>query len=353
MRTLLLLASILAGSSAPADRARPDAINTVLGDASWLAAHGETPRGAPDVERIRTHLLFVEARLRAVTPPDMGASARARRARLLDVLHAYADAGVFPQHDAGSGITARTPRFVDREGRICAVGHLVATTEGRAVAERIGAQHEYETIAEMDEPLLDAWANEHGLKRAELAMIQPAYAPPPPPRDRRVGITWNVRALMPIVACGVEMSDGNRLTFEPAGGGAEAGLGYELGHGVALMLSGGLTAHDAHASGVLTTVRTGLGALWTIEAGPDWIAPQIGLSAGLLLAATERTGIAATGYGSALVGARLRPLEWLAIDVTLALEGALPGAAFTDGVAWVTPSIALSLGESRPSYPSG
>ncbi len=341
------LSSILLSSS-PASRAPSEPVNAILGDASWVAAHGEAPNGAPDVDRIRTHLLFVEARLRAADVRRFEPAARRRRAHLLDVLHAYAEAGVFPQHDHPS-VRARIPRFVDTAGRLCAVGHLIAFTEGREVADRLGAVHEYERIMEIDEPLLDAWARAHGFTRLELAMIQPSYPPPPPPHSRR-GLAWSVRALMPIVVSDIEMADRNRLAFTPVGGGAEGSCGYQLDCGLALMLTGGLTAHDALTSGVLTTVRTALTGLWTIEVGSSSLVPEIGVSAGLLLAATDDTGLRATGFGNVLVGARFKLSRWMSIDAAIALEGALPGAAFANAIAWVTPSLALTLGEIDGGY---
>src|SRR5262249_19207898 len=69
----------------------------------------------------------------------------------------------------------RTPRFVDPQGRLCAVGFLIATTEGVAVARELGAHYEYARIADIDDPRLDGWADAHGLTRHDLATIRPQY----------------------------------------------------------------------------------------------------------------------------------------------------------------------------------
>ncbi|MGE5182583.1 MAG: hypothetical protein ACM31C_10995, partial [Acidobacteriota bacterium] len=104
-----------------------------------------------------------------------------RRAALVDVLRAYADRGVFPHLDAPG---PRTPRFIDPQGRLCAVGFLIASTDGEAVAKELGARYEYALVADIDDPRLDAWAAANGFTRQELAMIQPEYGFEPPPEVR-------------------------------------------------------------------------------------------------------------------------------------------------------------------------
>ncbi len=146
----------------------PDPVNSVIGDDSW------TSQEPPESEQVRiaTHVMFVADKLAAATP-DLAAGPAAERARLIDVLRGYAARGVFPQLDGPRA--HRVPRFVDPQGRLCAVGFLIATTEGAAVARDLGAHYEYARIADIDDPRLDAWAGAHGFTRHELAMIQPEY----------------------------------------------------------------------------------------------------------------------------------------------------------------------------------
>ena len=200
-RTLALLglfAALLAPHLARADAPTPHAgtINAIVGDASFLEAHGRAPTAEDDeLERIRTHLLWIEARLRETSTAHLGPELRARRARSLDVLHAYALAGEFPHHDAGAA-AGRRPRFIDAHGRICAVGRLIEASAGRALAEDVSARHELDYLSAMgDHAELMAWAAQSGFTLEELASIQPTYEwreprpepppviQPPPPRE--------------------------------------------------------------------------------------------------------------------------------------------------------------------------
>jgi len=87
-------------------------------------------------------------------------------------------AGVFPVNEKYPGI--RRPCFIDDHRNICAVGYLIEKTVGRAAAEDINSKHQYDYITDMQEPLIEQWANEFGLTLEECAMIQPSYGWMPP-----------------------------------------------------------------------------------------------------------------------------------------------------------------------------
>ena len=161
MRRIALLIALAACSTSA-----PQPVNSVIGDESWTLDRAP----ASEAERVATHLRYVADRLARV---DRGP----RRAALLGVLRGYADRGVFPKLDAPG---PRTPRFIDGAGNLCAVGFLIATTEGEAVARELGAKYEYARIRDIDDPRLDAWAAANGFTRDELAMIQPEYGFEPP-----------------------------------------------------------------------------------------------------------------------------------------------------------------------------
>lgn len=149
-------------------------VNAVLGDRSFVAAFGRAPTAGDDEQlRIRTHLAYVERRLRAADVSGLAPEARAERARLLDVLAVYRERGAFPRAFPATG--TRRPCFIDAEGRICAVGRLIEASEGRAAAEAIAEAHRYAYVAEMPVALLAGWAARSGFTLRELAMIQPAY----------------------------------------------------------------------------------------------------------------------------------------------------------------------------------
>lgn len=167
---LLVLALFSNANAATPDR---QAVNPVIGDLSYWVAEGKSPAHADEDLRVRSHLAFVEAHLRTVDAGHLPAGQRARRAFLLDLLHLYWTNGVFPRNHDHAG--ERRPCFIDRDGRICAVGFLVEQTAGCAVAEAINARHQYADLLDMRDSSLDAWIAESGLSRAECAMIQPAY----------------------------------------------------------------------------------------------------------------------------------------------------------------------------------
>jgi hypothetical protein len=146
-----------------------ETINPVIGDAALIAS-GSLKPFLTEQERIRTHLLYAEKLLRASSNAPL--SARSRRNELLDHLHDYAVAGVFPSNRDHVG---RKPCFIDDGGNICAVGYLVEKTAGREAAESINEQHQYDELLDMHDAALNAWAASTGFSLEELAMIQPTY----------------------------------------------------------------------------------------------------------------------------------------------------------------------------------
>jgi hypothetical protein len=151
-------------------------VNPVVGDASYVARFGHHPTAnTSDFERIQTHLAYAEQQLRQHTPAGLAADQRQHRAHLLDLLHAYWQAGIFPSNEALDG--QRHPCFIDRAGRICAVGYLVEQTAGRAVAEHLNTRFQYSELLAMHDPALSRWVGGSGLSLAECALIQPTYGP--------------------------------------------------------------------------------------------------------------------------------------------------------------------------------
>lgn len=161
----------------PCQAAEP--INAVIGDASFAHAFGDARPAAfaDETLRITTHLAYVETLLRQRDTSALSPAQQQARAANLDRLRAYREAGVFPRnHDFPD---RRRPCFIDRDGRICAVGYLVEQSAGRALAEAINARFQYALLAEMDDEALRAWAARSGLSLLELATIQPGYGPYP------------------------------------------------------------------------------------------------------------------------------------------------------------------------------
>jgi hypothetical protein len=162
-----------AAVSATAEATPVQPVNAVIGNESYRATFGEAPKaGTSEQLRLRTHLAYVEGLLRARDVSHLAPAQRERRAHLLDQLRAYRKRGVFPQNTYQRG---RTPVFIDAQGRLCAVGFLIAQSAGREAAERINERYRLDRIADMDAPAVEKWAERHGFTLRELAMIQPTY----------------------------------------------------------------------------------------------------------------------------------------------------------------------------------
>lgn len=176
----LLMGLFVFASLAPIAAQSPlQKVNAVLGDESFLTVFGEQPdETVNEVFRIQLHLAYVEEQLRSKNVSELNPTQQQNRARLLDLLHAYWTAGVFP-HNTQYPLERR-PCFIDQEGRLCAVGFLLAMTEGIDAANDINSRNQYAYVMDMNEPALLQWAEEYGLTVEECAMIQPTYGPPPP-----------------------------------------------------------------------------------------------------------------------------------------------------------------------------
>ncbi|MFK7984426.1 MAG: hypothetical protein AB8I08_00215 [Sandaracinaceae bacterium] len=171
----LLAVLFLAGPSVVCAREAP--INAVVGDVSWVEHTGHLPTReearTQDHERHRVHLAWVERHLRAQHHAALSPAQHNRRLALLDALAAYRERGVHPINAR----TTRLPRFLDAEGRICAVGYLMEVSRGRAFVERVNQRWEYDLLADIEDPEIAAWAKHHGFTLEELASIQPTGAP--------------------------------------------------------------------------------------------------------------------------------------------------------------------------------
>jgi hypothetical protein len=174
-------------------------INAVLGDLSYYAKYGTSPRSDTDADlRVRTHLEFVHALLSQRDLTALPADVREARRQNLARLREYIDAGRFPRNHLYRD--ENRPCFIDRDGRICAVGYLVECSAGREMAERINETFQSEFLWRMRLSQLDRWVARSGLSLLELCMIQPCYAPEfnvqvTPSSDRApatVSITGNV-----------------------------------------------------------------------------------------------------------------------------------------------------------------
>ncbi len=150
------------------------AVNAVIGDVSYVSAFGTLPDEHTNEDlRLQTHLAYVEQLLRQKQPADLSPEQLQQREYLLDLLAQYHQEGTFPRNYDYAD--QRIPCFIDRDGRICAVGYLIEQTAGRDVAEAINDKYQYAYLNDMQDPAIDSWIAQSGLTREECAMIQPAY----------------------------------------------------------------------------------------------------------------------------------------------------------------------------------
>jgi len=154
------------------------AVNAIIGDKSFVDFYGMEPGNSESEQwRIQLHLSYVEQQLRAQSTGHLSERQQANREKVLDLLHEYWMNGIFPSNYDYPG--ERRPCFIDKNGNICAVGYLIEKTAGIEVARAINEKHQYDFLLDMNEPVIEEWAAEHGLTVEECAMIQPAYNPPP------------------------------------------------------------------------------------------------------------------------------------------------------------------------------
>lgn len=125
--------------------------------------------------RLRFQLRSIEGYLRRNDGSARSATAASARQQQLDQLRAYWQAGQFPRRRGAADRTA--PCFLDHEGRVCAVGHLLRTSQQDQLASRIAQTANEARIRAMAVPELAQWATQVGLSVDELALIQPSYCP--------------------------------------------------------------------------------------------------------------------------------------------------------------------------------
>lgn len=163
---------------APGDKERGfrEGANHHVGDDGFIAEFGREP-GPYDGEELRMHSHFAHVRRwlsdRPATKPELAE----RRQEILGYFDEYIARGTTP---ANVHVPWRTPVFIDDYGTICAVGHLIERTAGRALAEKIAHEHRYNVLEDIAAamPEVRAWVEGSGLSLEELASIQPGYIQP-------------------------------------------------------------------------------------------------------------------------------------------------------------------------------
>ncbi len=180
MKTLLILSALAACLYFPSTKkVARQTVNPLLDDVSFSEQFGKLPdKSTNETVRVQTHLAYAEKLLRHTNASHLSTSLQQKRLHLLDLLHTYWTAGVFPRNYDYPN--QRVPCFIDKDKRICAVGYLVEQTVGRQTAEAINEGHQYDEVLEMNDAAVDNWIAGSGLSKEECAMIQPTYGYYPP-----------------------------------------------------------------------------------------------------------------------------------------------------------------------------
>lgn len=219
-----MLICIVEGQAQQARSTLPLISHLLTVNQKWLLYDDRVPEStftsfATDQDRIREHLLQVEAQLRFNTPFDGSDKARLRRMALLDTLHNYAIAARFPQN---THHRSRTPYFIDDAGTACAVGHLLIASGAGDIAQTIHNEYNYEFLAQIPMPEVMDWAEENGFRFEELEWIQPTYQPHLFPEPVGQGTDSTVRCIAPRHNDGVFLGG----QFAQVDGKACIGLGH-------------------------------------------------------------------------------------------------------------------------------
>ena len=150
-----------------------DTVNALLGDISYTNSFGVEPDITTSEEvRIKTHLEYVIKLLKEKDSSDLNSSQVENRLKLIALLKDYVEAGTFPKN---RHFNTRNPVFIDEDGNLCAVGYLIAQTEGLETAEEINQHHKFDFIKDIDPKYIDGWLASNGITKNEAAMIQPMY----------------------------------------------------------------------------------------------------------------------------------------------------------------------------------
>jgi hypothetical protein len=114
--TLLAAATIFASGCRQSAK-DPHAVNPILGDRSYSVKFGQAPTASTDDRtRVATHLAYVEGLLRQQSVSHLSPALQQQRAHVLDLLHQYVVAGVFPKNF--EYVDKRVPCFIDKGGTI-------------------------------------------------------------------------------------------------------------------------------------------------------------------------------------------------------------------------------------------
>ena len=242
-------------------------INSIIGDISYVKKFGHLPApGANENERIKIHLEYAEMLLRKTETPYLDNEIQLKRRKLLNHLHDYWIAGIFPKnYDIKDD---NSPCFIDKNGVICAVGYLVEKSAGRQMAENINNEFKHTKIAAMNSSTLNNWIALNGITKEEAAIIQPSYGWEPAPSAQTANNISTSYAISSSILGGINLSANalqlsnwkpNRIISKIGlvSGAAQAGLGLASFPGKIKNANGQGTGNENKK--VLSMINIGIG----------------------------------------------------------------------------------------------
>lgn len=123
------------------------------------------------IETMKAHYAAVEQELEGRDLSRLTPEQRVRRERLIAVLRAYRERGVFGRNLDFVG--ERMPQFVDRDGRRCAVAELLHASGEDNLVQRVSESNNHAWVLDLScEPQFLRWLDENGLSLDEAARIQ-------------------------------------------------------------------------------------------------------------------------------------------------------------------------------------
>ena len=129
---------------------------------------------AKEADRLRLHFAEVEREMVSRDLSGLSAAQRTARADQIRQLRRYAARGAFPRNTWQPG--QRVPYFRDAAGNLCAMAFLIAASGRGDLVDHIARTRNNALVPDLvDVPGLAQWLEEHGLRLAEAARIQPAY----------------------------------------------------------------------------------------------------------------------------------------------------------------------------------
>lgn len=166
-------------------------VNSIIGDISYVEKFGISPTSLTDEDiRLATHLEYVEQKLREAHISHLSSDLKNNRTQLLNYLNDYINQGKYPRNYVNP--EHRQSVFIDKKGRICAVGYLIERSISRAKAEEINEEYKLSNILDIDNESFDKWIIKSGFTKKELATIQPGYGPVPEPETEPVDKAYDV-----------------------------------------------------------------------------------------------------------------------------------------------------------------